>query len=340
MPGMGGSPGAASVTHWSLYVDESGKLEVDDEVVVAGVLVRQDGPRLESALRGELRKVAPHVPWPPHAGLLWLPTMHALWMDDGARRGHAPAPGFVDLVLQTWRAACPAALDKALAAVQRGGKPNDNTLKELDRHLEPSTVKELRRIIRQIGAGLLEIRSALGGTKKVWLCMAAEATPGDAFPAAGEPGDRYLELLACLFQRVADVVARVGSDHNVQLHVLVRDVTSGGKRRALDVSGLSELASRVAGRIRMEAKVWEFDSRIGPGLVIADQAANLARRPVNRDVPLEDLDPRVRPTPRRGLGRDAAGPPGDLPFDKPGLLHVRDPCSRPAGSPPALHAGE
>ncbi len=290
---------------WDLFVDESGDFaDAADAVVVAGVLVRR-GCKAFAPMRLEhaLRAAAPHVPWPLHTSLIWRPSAHVLW------RAHEGAAQPADArALDLLRRACPDLLAAVQAQLARGAEPRHADLVLLERTLRGLDGETWPRLTRAAHHTATRIRQVLVTAARqagddVALVTAAESTLGDAVPAGGTSGDRYLTLLTRLLERLADALARKAGDHEVRLHVLGRDVQDPLLHRPtpLHVRHLTAAAQdatraedrRVttsSGSVRLVPQpVLAFDAHAPAGAVAADLVANAIRRDVNASAGLRDL---------------------------------------------------
>src|ERR1022692_3835466 len=87
-------PRRESLTRWTLYVDESGNFaDVEDDVAVSGVLIRDDVPGLsENEVKRALESVVPGFPWPGHASLINNASWVALVLADRGLSSDHPNP--------------------------------------------------------------------------------------------------------------------------------------------------------------------------------------------------------------------------------------------------------
>ncbi len=310
---------------WSLYIDESGDpASPAEDPVLAGLLVDQERHAdLAARLREGLGRAAPDVPWPIHAWLTRRPAMYALWRYRAANERPDGLSATDAAAIAAWRAREPDALEAALALLRAGGEPRPGDLRPLDRALaaaDPAASGALlrraeatRAAIERVLAGLAAEERASGasgatGVSPGLLAFAVgEARRGDAWPAEDDPAraDRYLKLLETILQRVADALLRQGGRHQVDIHALVRRLEVrdlAGQRRAsmLHARHVAEAAAgattgtrtivRDGATVRLNpAGTPRFDERVHPALVVADYAANVARRYLPRFRPLERI---------------------------------------------------
>jgi hypothetical protein len=114
----------------------------------------------------------------------------------------------------------------------------------------------------------------------VMIVLGGEASRGDGSPDV-DPGrdqgsERYLAILECVLERSRDSVARRGGRHNILLEVLSRPSFN----RASHLGNVSRrLDAGIGSPVRLTAmQPWRFDAHVPGALVLADVAANRARR--------------------------------------------------------------
>lgn len=281
---------------WRLYVDESGKFDsLDDEVLALGLLVRTDVSATEGAnLRRSLQTAAPELPWPLHAAELNVPVYHALaayagrsGSGGGAAKGEDDLPDRVVAILRT---GFERELETALSSVRAGQKPEGKALKALDQALRRASrriYEEVQSRSRKALASVFRVMESLAragndapDAPAVMIVLAGESSRGDASPgvdpAVDRGSERYLTVLECLLERTGDVVARRGGRHNVILEVLSRP-SFNQARHLGNVS--RRVQAGVAAPVRLTAmQPLRFDAQVSGALVLADAAANRARR--------------------------------------------------------------
>ncbi len=345
---------------WQLHIDESGRFSPgeDDGDVVAGLLsVLDSSPLHHKALRSELERAAPMVPWPLHARTMNRPSAYVVW----ARVcGHAP-PGTERLLaraashLETLE---PKAWKRALAAVGRGREPDSESLEALDEALERAN-RPLHRALRnevqarvqaQVDQVVLE---AVGSSGAMWT-LAAEAEPLDAL---GLHEDRYLALLGQLVIRASHLMAwTLGEGQVLRVMPLGRclapiaqgrrlqaPIAQGRRLQApwgargpyLSVGHLEELGGRIgeylAPGVELElGRPGAYDGKVRAAFVVADLLANRARRAMRRRrTSLSQLEERLAKY--GGVGHPEDLPPGATSSGAPwtDLRTVRGGTARP-----------
>lgn len=291
--------------NWHLFLDESGNFDApDDEVVVAGILLREDAPGCaEDQLLRRFRQHLAHVPWPPHTAHLQHPVARVVWhaaaRDGGAGWGAAPekSRAAYDKAVEVLEESAPDALAEAQRqALLDEGHGSDslgridwelmgrfeNLLAEYD--LEQGTdllgqfesdaicdVREFRRGIMRAFAGESVGHDGEGGEPApAYVTAVSESWRGDA---EAKDSDRYLVLLEQLVERVEAVLKRLGGEHQVHLRPLGRHVKpDGGAQRPMRGEDLSGLIERVV-RQRNEDEQEQNDASVS---VVADGVAEWA----------------------------------------------------------------
>ncbi|MBI4612621.1 MAG: hypothetical protein HY720_03335 [Planctomycetes bacterium] len=282
---------------WALYVDESGDFaSFADSPIVAGLLFHGGGPAVgDGAVRSALESAAPDVPWPIHGWLLRRVVMYALWPHTRELQGRLCAPEFARKAVEFLEREAPDAFSRAVGALLSGGQkePKEPDLRTLERALEsrqPAIHGALWREMVRVRNLVTSVLSVVAAAE-TYLFAAGEAIRGDAIPESPDAGDRYLTLLACLFERVALALAYNGGKHRVDLHVLwrrLREETLGRDVR-LHIAGVAKAAREAAGRpdrefqwgkgsVRLNpAQVVGFSPTVRASYVLADLAAGEAR---------------------------------------------------------------
>ncbi|MGH7856057.1 MAG: hypothetical protein ACREQY_01915, partial [Candidatus Binatia bacterium] len=309
----------AEPSRWRLYLDEAGRFEdAEDEVVVAGLLIRDLPTASPLVLRQALLDAAPGLPWPLHANLLNLPVFFAL-AARAAREGGHSAPSLLDpLADEVVRRLSPAfaeEVEQVLSSLRVNRPVAWEHLKPLDealRHLGPVTYRRLQGVARAAARAVSSVIRALveasGGDRHsphVLVVSAGETVRGDASeetdPATDFGTRRYLTQLECLLERVVGLLSLRDGSHEVFVLVLGRDVIDQtlGARTALHLRHLGEVIRRVpsspAGKVRLIPEgVARFDEAVGALPVLADFVANRARHILDkRELPLFDVEARL-----------------------------------------------
>ena len=284
-------------TRWSLYVDESGDFsDAWISVVVGGLLVRADAERGgPEPLRRQLLGAIPIEFWPLHAAQINLPVWFAL-VHAAVVADRTPVDPTSAAAIACLRTHCGAHLDAALADLTNGHEPRFDALRAMNHILRQHqpvdyiTLEHWGRTLWAKVATLVEALAASNGgadLPAVAVFAAGETDLSPIDPAEGSMDEdaRYKELLACALERVASVLGRTEGRHHVGLHVLGRRVFNRvlGRHTPLLLSDVAALAQpineRFAPRVRLVAnEVARFDRDVHPALVLADFAANHARR--------------------------------------------------------------
>lgn len=309
------------VTPWTLYVDESGSFtEVEDDVVVCGLLVRDDIPGLSIAeVRQSLESAVPGFPWPWHASLInnasWVafvlgerqlsashPDADIRWLAEAVRRVN---DGFADRFGDRYLA-----IRTRLASDGEAGQIKLNELADFEgllREAYPAELEAIRAHSQRARAAVKQFANALairaastGDATAALLLFSSETVRGDA---RSEPesvlGDRrYFRLLEVLVDRAAATLARRGGAHELSLDVSERRLIDPLFRRPAKQltqhvdRELSALRAKWRHSVRIVARaVTPFDRHIGMRFVVADFAANRGRRALRRGaVPLKDTE--------------------------------------------------
>jgi hypothetical protein len=281
-------------TRWRLYVDESGKFQdLEDDVVVLGLLVRTDVSGTEGAnLRRSLQEAAPELPWPLHAAELNIPIYHALAAQAGrpavqSRVVHEDLNQRAVAILTSRR---PRELATALSAIRSGHKLDlavlttlDQALRQASRPLYDQLLSRSRRALARVFRvmeSLVRAGKEAPEGPAVMMFLGGEASRGDGSPDVDPARDggsqRYLAILECVLARSRDSVARRGGRHNILLEVLSRPSFN----RASQLGNVSRSLDAGSGSpVRLTAmQPWRFDAHVAGALVLADVAANRARR--------------------------------------------------------------
>jgi hypothetical protein len=282
-------------TRWVLFVDESGQFErPDDPVAVAGVLWTE-GVRGSGAadMKRALLRAVPGLPWPLHASLLNQSAYVAL----ASERTMRERPSSLDEVGITVavRQAVSVLLeyDRHLVNAELTAlswRPTVDVLRPLSailREHTPLVHERLRHHANQGWAAVGRLLAALAAQNTdraypdVALVTASETELGDAIEE-GSTGDRYLAVLEPLLERTARLLERRDGAHELVLRASRRDVFDSrlATRGALAPPHLAALAREAStSRVRVVVGgVERFDVHVDPGYVLADFAANHARR--------------------------------------------------------------
>lgn len=291
-------------SRWNLFFDESGRFEdPDDEVAVAGLLVREDVTSFHShRLRATLEEAVPALPWPLHSWLLYHPSYLLVvgrwrvdtWGEDEACErlgrdliGHVRAAAWVaELAAQD-------VLERATAAVAAGREPKKADLASLDAALRdqtPGVFQLLRDDLTSIQASIDRVLQACSTQPDtlgaVNLVAAGEARRGDAQSHT----DRYLALLECAVERAASSIAQRPGPAHIWLHALQRDVHDPvlGRGVPLHTRHLGPLCERVRQRVApdrvrvVQATCPQYDTSVRGALVLADLVAHRSRHELGR----------------------------------------------------------
>lgn len=270
-----------NVRRWRLYVDESGDFsDRDARCAVLGLLVEDGAEGFEHArLERALRAAAPDVPWPIHAWLTRKPAMYLLWPLLAAEKTDAVPPRAHAEALSWALHAHPGATgayEAAMARLRRGRDPRLEDLETLQSALaRASYLAPYTRARRATREALARVAAAAAQRSAASLAFVADAGyDGD--------GDRYLDALTGLFERLTDALGAFEGAHEVRAHVLGRSVEEPtlGKRVPLHVRHVAACASAAGAalsqrQVRVVPEVVSrFDASTDAALVLADHQVN------------------------------------------------------------------
>jgi hypothetical protein len=291
---------------WQLFLDESGDFGNNTASCVAGLLVQEPrSPAWDAAIREFLARSFPLVPYPPHAAALNRPASrvagclaceprtpldrHAAAkctrLADAVRAARAPELEVFVAEALAGRMPEVTHLDVASEWLERHAAPEYAALRSLCREQEHNFHFFLRRLCEDYGP----TRCFMVGAA----CVPHVAWPEEA------PRDLYLATLEVLLERVLallradDQVRRHVWVHAATRHVSLPDLPAVVPLRAQDVGEavaraeafpyLAPPAGRRDDRVRLVADVPpRFDSRVPPGVVLADFVANRLRWQIER----------------------------------------------------------
>lgn len=349
------------MANWRLFIDETGNFDdTDVHVAVAGWMVRwDDEPCLRWTMRARVLFEAalfesfPLLQYPPHAAVLsWNSAFLASWSLRDTDRDLSGRLALLEPSLALLEAEVRASTDPRCrdfcAAID-----DQLRLAEFRRRLPP--IEFLGPVDSWLGAQALvrsDFATALGDLRSMrddWsllsrfvidqLPLHANETEVRCFALAavsragswpeeesGETsGDRYLDLLVVLFERLFHLLrASHSMPPVVEVRVLERDVRGAHAARPLSVADI-ERAVAVARRtlfkrgsddvtVRIHGvDRWDADTHVG--LVIADQIAWRLRRTLIEPswYRLKDRWAQLTETPLECVPRSAAGDPTRLP---------------------------
>jgi hypothetical protein len=294
---------AAAIVRWDLFIDESGDFaDLDDEVVVAGLLIHGDTPGSNPAqLRRSLQAAAPDLPWPLKASDLNLPVLFALART--ARSGPTPCrDDAIAAVVARLRQSAAVDVETLIGELRAGRRAPYDALARLEqvarqdwaqyqalRSLAGESAVQIGRLIRALADQTQATPSP------VLLAACGETARGDISPSAPAGTDaetrRYLDLLRWVVSRAADIVARFDGKQHIHLHVLDRwvgeEILGQTRRAPLHLRHVSPLVREVerafstdsATRLSIKLdQISVYDERMHPALVLADFVANRVRR--------------------------------------------------------------
>ncbi len=273
---------------WTLFVDESGNFNKPSaHVLVAGVCIpaRIDAG-FSVAFKHYVQKEAPLVPWPPHRTYMQRPSMYVLWYD--AR----PDANLTDALTQALKdahtlfsARAADAQSRAAEALKSGAEPKWDDVKSLDRVFkehQPNGYEAVNRYAEDTNAAVASVLRTLL-QERLNLTPNDEAQPFAVFSSetmlgdAASADDRYLQLLECLLERLADEFIRRGGEHTVDLNVASRHILdpTTGNIGPLSRTRLGQLSQSGNKNVRLlPNKIWKYDANVDAGLVVADAISN------------------------------------------------------------------
>ncbi len=299
------STGVALSSRWSLFIDESGDFSEAQASVVAGVLVGCDAASLDRGLlRHALGDVWGPGPFPPHATELRYAAarvLYAAWTPGpnvptlAAGRFHAEmrrpvrallhaleGTSFAERLEKIRAGAFPTRDDVRLADALLRGHPDHARLSAVRDEQDLAMRDLLARVFRRLGPGRASIVGAL-----------ADREPPGPPPAKNAlREDAYVRALTV----VAERVARLAGDVDVELWVLTKDVEVGGLGARVPMQGFllrdlaDEATRRAGGRARLRPATTTLRYRDVPGqglplhpmLAVADWVANRLRHVLAR----------------------------------------------------------
>ncbi len=236
------------VTHWTLFVDESGSFDRGHpDALAAGLLVeRRWTPTLERQLAGQVAAAAPGIVSPPHAWTLKSAEKFRKGLDEG------------DVEL------------------------SPDAARALRREDAPATEARLAGYRGGL-ADVLKRTPGLTGARVVVLGASSDREGHCRALRYGQVrGDAYVEALAALLTRVVLLVREPGADVVVSAHVATRNVVHDDLGTSTDLSPalLAQVADAVTGRlpggdrVRFVAeRVEKYDGKCA-GVVLADTVSN------------------------------------------------------------------
>lgn len=349
------------MANWRLFIDETGRFDRDSEnVAVVGWMVRWDDEpcrrwttRARVLLETALEESLPSLRYPPHAGVLsWQSAFLAAWMLRNHASGlHgrlvsvAPSLALLEADVragaETRCTAFCAAIDDQLHRLPHQRRlPAIELLAPVDPWLD---ARAFRRA--DLAAAIAELRSVredwallsrvaidqlpLHANEPEVRCYAlAAVSPAGSWPEEqgdGGSGDRYLDLLVVLFERMFHLLrAERSAAPVVDVRVLERNVTVASVTRPLSVSDV-EGAIALARQTRFKSGspdvtvnvhgVNRWDDDTHACLVIADQLAWRLRRTLTEPnwYRLRGRWAQLTETPIEQVPRSATGDPKPLP---------------------------
>ena len=296
-------------TRWNLFLDESGNFsDPDDEVVVAGLLIRADLPgNHPSQIRAALQVAAPDLPWPVKASEFNRPVVFAIANQVGqrAKSGEGTFSRIAYEIVTDLTLRAPNDVESVKTALASARRLPYEPIARLDAMAQQNWARY--QVLRAAADGAVAaIGRCIGSLARTENASGQEAGDATLFVACGETRrgecarqgetdtetSRYLELLRWVVARAADVLARRPGDHELHLYVLDRDVSDtilGVRVRtrlhyrhvvpiARDVGQLCQSdRSGATVTVKLDA-VAQYDDRVHAALVLADFVANRARR--------------------------------------------------------------
>lgn len=316
-------PPKERITHWTLYVDESGSFaDVEDDVAVSGLLIRGDVPGLSvNEVKRALESIVPGFPWPWHASLInnasWVALVLAdqklladhlnpdiRWLADAVRRVN-------ESLAERFGPRYAAIRSRVLSG--QAGDISLGSLSEFEHVLRNEYPIELdalrahtrraRAAVKQFAAGLATRARSPDDPAAAVLLFSSETLRGDArTEPESELGDRrYFRLLEVLVDRTAALLARRGGVHELSLDISQRRLIEPQLQRPTKqlplhvLRELSRLISKWRPVVRIvPTAVTPFDRDVGVRFVVADFAANRGRRVLRQGAtPLTNVEAEV-----------------------------------------------
>ena len=308
---------------WNLYIDESGKFEDPDDVVtVAGLLIKEGVDSFsQERVRRALERAFPRVPWPVHGWVLRKVCMQAVWAYS-AYKHKAQMPSscewdVIQLLENDER------FQNACNCVRKAKDPKYDDLTYLDALIRKrdsvlwsclfnAMIHQQEAIWR-----VLQSCSKISLPGSVFLVVASETIQGDS---ASSLRDRYLELLACLFHRTADLLLVCSGENQVWLHPLTRKIFDPRlncfyhlnpnqiNNAAVRATSPERSVKREGGEVRLiPSRPADWTNRVSSMHVLADHLAGTARYFCSRNMNLQKLTSRLHK--RTGLATSLCGLP-------------------------------
>jgi hypothetical protein len=272
-------------------IDESGNFDLPaDRVCVGGLLLKEaDSPMLRLALKTQLDVIFPHLDYPPHATCYNRPSQHLVaWKRLSMERRKAVPLGLA-MLLDT---AEQQVLNTPGAPAELSG-PGGAPL------LTPPLLARLDDWLRLHATGALDplntVRSSSQAKLEQLLAHLTQLCPGHCavvaaaeVPSVSAPAsapDRYLRLLAVLFERLIALLHSGPPGPRLVVRIASRGVwRPTGARTPLahaDVLAAYQEAVRASPTgVDIELQVEppeDYDAQVHPGLVLADFAMNRLR---------------------------------------------------------------
>jgi hypothetical protein len=291
---------AAAIVRWDLFIDESGDFsDPEDEVVVAGLLVRDDAAGASSVqLRASLQAAAPELPWPLKASYLNRPVLFALAQACRPDAAHSRSADDAEAIVRHLNTVAAGDVAVVLDDLRAGHRLPYERVAKLDTLAQQvPQYQAVRRLAgestAQIGRLLHALAGQSGESPLVLVAACGETVRGDVSataPGADLATRRYLDMLHGVIIRAADILGRGEGRQQLHLHVLERPVREEilGRVTAtmLHLRHVGPLARAVEGlyagpgapvSIKLD-QICAYDARLHPTLVLADFLANRGRR--------------------------------------------------------------
>ncbi len=311
--------------NWVLIVDESGDFSKKDETVcVAGLFAREPRSTTDDnqALLARIANATPTIAYPPHTKLLNIRSAHLVWYrraSEAQKSAHRDARllrmAFGEIAFHANASPPPPIVTTLLSDSPGTIEPTYDQFLELDSWIYTHAVgayAKLRTVRDNVRARLQSCLAIYAADVGSGGCFALAAADHGVLPKPGElVGDRYLRLLAVLFERIYALLRTLPQDrHTVTIQCLTRHVTVPGRRwgplQKTDVqacisraeqfplysskmSALGQSGPANAGVRLIAEQPIEFNAVAPARAVLADYIANGMRHPLTHSSTWSDV---------------------------------------------------
>lgn len=274
----------SSASHWTLFIDESGNFDRDDECVLVGgfCFSKRIDPEFSRRFRSYAQKKAPLAPWPIHRWTLKRPAAYVVWARVNSPDDLDPElAGHLSDAAEVLEKCASETFSDAVSRVAKGREPTYESLKILDGIIERELYSSFDYLKSHaddkafdVARVFKEMAAAESSVGEAFVVLAAESSTG----AASHEDDRYLELLKLLLERARREFERRGGEHAIDVNVATRNVMHPvlGAQTPLNQTVLKRVCEHATSeKMRfLPTQVWAYDQEANAGLVMADSVAN------------------------------------------------------------------